>query len=161
VLGRLIFTYDGTLERFTGDGLMIFFNDPLPIDDAPERAIRMAIDMRDEVRRLADTWTRRGFDLALGIGIAQGFATLGRIGFEGRFDYAAIGSVTNLAARLCGEAGPWQVLASQRVFYAAEPASIGTEVGAVSLKGFSRPMRVFDVTGVETDAGAIQTGESG
>ena len=168
VLGRLIFTYDGTLERFTGDGLMIFFNDPLPIDDAPERAIRMAIDMRDEVRQLAVAWTRRGYDLALGIGIAQGFATLGRIGFEGRFDYAAIGSVTNLAARLCGEAGPWQVLASQRVFYAAEPASIGTEVGALPLKGFSRPMRVFDVTGVETGAGAIQaagaevqTGESG
>jgi adenylate cyclase len=145
VLGKLIFEYEGTLERFTGDGLMVFFNDPLPIDDAPERALRMSVAMRDGVRVLAEGWHRRGFDLTMGIGLAQGFATLGRIGFEGRFDYSAIGSVTNLAARLCGAAGPWQVLASQRVFHAAEPAVRGTEVGEVELKGFSRPVRVFDV----------------
>lgn len=147
VLGKLIFAYGGTLERFTGDGLMVFFNDPLPIDDAPERALRMAVEMRDDVRVLAEQWDRQGYDLALGIGIAQGFATLGRIGFEGRFDYAAIGSVTNLAARLCGAAGPWQVLASQRVFHAAEPVAQGTQIGQLDLKGFSRPVRVFDVTG--------------
>lgn len=145
-LGKLIFEYEGTLERFTGDGLMVFFNDPFPVDDAPERALRMALAMRDDVRVLADGWNRRGFDLSMGIGIAQGFATLGRIGFEGRFDYAAIGSVTNLSARLCGAAGPWQVLASQRVFHAAEPAVLGAEIGALELKGFSRPVRVFDVT---------------
>jgi adenylate cyclase len=147
-LGNLIFAYGGTLERFTGDGLMVFFNDPLPTEDAPERAFRMAVAMRDAVGVLAHDWTRRGYDLALGIGIAQGYATLGRIGYEGRFDYAAIGNVTNLAARLCGEAGPWQVLASQRVFHAAEPVPVGAEVGVLELKGFSRPIRVFGVDGV-------------
>ncbi|WP_193046424.1 response regulator [Mycolicibacterium baixiangningiae] len=146
VLGKLIFEYEGTLERFTGDGLMVFFNDPFPVDDAPERALRMSLAMRDDVRVLAEGWHRRGYDLSMGVGVAQGFATLGRIGFEGRFDYAAIGSVTNLAARLCGAAGPWEVLASQRVYHAAEPAVLGTEIGALELKGFSRPVRVFDVT---------------
>jgi len=147
-LGNLIFAYGGTLERFTGDGLMVFFNDPLPVDDAPERAVRMSVAMRERVRVLAEGWQRRGHDLALGIGIAQGFATLGRIGFEGRFDYAAIGSVTNLAARLCGAAGPWQVLASQRVFHAAEPVADGKQIGELDLRGFSRPARVFEITSV-------------
>jgi adenylate cyclase len=147
-LGTLIFAYGGTLERFTGDGLMVFFNDPLPIDDAPERAIRMSVDMRDRVRDLATGWQRRGHDLALGIGIAQGFATLGRIGFEGRFDYAAIGNVTNLAARLCDAARPWQVLASQRVFHAAEPVATGEQIDELHLKGLSRPLRVFDINEV-------------
>ncbi|HZA30346.1 MAG TPA: response regulator [Propionibacteriaceae bacterium] len=147
-LGKLIFAYGGTLERFTGDGLMVFFNDPLPVDDAPERALRMSVAMRERVRVLAEGWQRRGHDLALGIGIAQGFATLGRIGFEERFDYAAIGSVTNLAARLCGAAGPWQVLASQRVFHAAEPVADGKQVGELDLRGFSRPARVFEITSV-------------
>ena len=100
-LGELIYRFEGTLERFTGDGLMVFFNDPIPVDDAAERAVAMAVAMRDRVADLAAGWHRRGHDLGFGIGIAQGFATLGRIGFEGRFDYAAIGSVTNLAARLC------------------------------------------------------------
>ena len=147
-LGTLIFAYGGTLERFTGDGLMVFFNDPLPIDDAPERAIRMSVDMRDRVRDLATGWQRRGHDLALGIGIAQGFATLGRIGFEGRFDYAAIGNVTNLAARLCDAARPWQVLASQRVFHSAEPVAAGEQIDELHLKGLSRPVRVFNINGV-------------
>lgn len=155
-LGRLIFHYGGTLERFTGDGLMVFFNDPIPIDDAPERALRMSVAMRDAVRVLADGWQRRGHDLPMGVGVAQGFATLGRIGFEGRFDYSAIGSVTNLAARLCAEAGPWQVLASQRVFHAAEPAAAGAEVGSLELKGFSRPVHVFDVTEVHDSQGEQQ-----
>ena len=93
-MGEVIFAYGGTLERFTGDGLMVFFNDPFPIDDAPARALRMSVAMRERVQVLAGEWRRRGHDLALGVGIAQGFATLGRIGFEGRFDYAAIGSVT-------------------------------------------------------------------
>jgi len=147
-MGTLIFAHGGTLERFTGDGLMVFFNDPLPIEDAPVRALQMAVAMRDRARVLAERWHRRGHDLALGVGVAQGFATLGRIGFEGRFDYAAIGSVTNLAARLCDRAGPWQVLASQRVFHAAEPAAWGEQVGQLDLKGFSRPVQVFDVSRV-------------
>jgi class 3 adenylate cyclase/CheY-like chemotaxis protein len=156
-MGELIFAYGGTLERFTGDGLMVFFNDPLPIDDAPAQALRMSVAMRDRVRELAGRWRRRGYDLALGIGLAQGFATLGRIGFEGRFDYAAIGSVTNLAARLCDAAKPWQVLASQRVFYAAEPAAEGEPVGELQLKGFSRAVQVFDVRSVSQQETGGQT----
>ena len=153
-LGTLIFTYGGTLERFTGDGLMVFFNDPLPIDDAPQRAVRMAVEMRDRVRDLARGWQRLGHDLALGVGIAQGFATLGRIGFEGRFDYAAIGSVTNLAARLCDSAKPWQVLASQRVFHAAEATVAGEQIAEVDLKGISRRVQVFAIDKVTDHEGA-------
>ena len=140
-LGELIHRFEGTLERFTGDGLMVFFNDPLPIEDPAERAVLMAVAMRDRVAELAAGWSRRGNDLGFGIGIAQGFATLGRIGFEGRFDYAAIGSVTNLAARLCAEAGPSQILVAQRVFSATEGIASGEPVGELDLKGFSRPVQ--------------------
>lgn len=148
-LGELIYRFEGTLERFTGDGLMVFFNDPLPCDDPAERAVTMAVAMRDRVAELADGWSRRGNDLGFGIGIAQGFATLGRIGFEGRFDYAAIGSVTNLAARLCGEAAPGQILVAQRVFSATEGLATGESVGELDLKGFSRPVRAFAITGID------------
>ena len=148
-LGELIHRFEGTLERFTGDGLMVFFNDPMTCEDAAERAVTMAVAMRDRVTELAAGWQGRGHDLALGIGIAQGFATLGRIGFEGRFDYAAIGSVTNLAARLCGEALAWQILVAQRVYSATEGLAVGESVGALELRGFSRPIRVFDVTGID------------
>ncbi len=150
-LGELIHRFEGTLERFTGDGLMVFFNDPMAVDDAAERAVTMAVAMRDRVTALAAGWHRRGHDLGLGIGIAQGFATLGRIGFEGRFDYAAIGSVTNLAARLCGAAGPWQILVAQRVFSATEGLAVGEAVGDLELRGFSRPIRAFDVTGIDDE----------
>jgi class 3 adenylate cyclase len=147
----LIHRYEGTLERFTGDGLMVFFNDPVPCDDAAERAVRMAVAMRGRVRELAEAWFRRGHDLALGVGIAQGYATLGRIGFEGRFDYAAIGSVTNMAARLCSEAQPWQILASQRVRSAADHVAVCEPVGVRELKGFSHAVRVYDVTALQTE----------
>jgi adenylate cyclase len=145
-LGELIFRYEGTLERFTGDGLMVFFNDPIPLDDPTRRAVEMALDMRDRVAGLVESWSRLGHDLGFGVGIAQGFATLGRIGYEGRFDYAAIGTVTNLAARLCGEADAGQVLVSQRVFGAVEAVAAGDPVGALELKGFSRPIRAFRVS---------------
>ena len=145
-LGELIFRYQGTLERFTGDGLMVFFNDPIPLDKPARRAVEMALAMRDQVRILAEGWRRIGHDLGFGVGIAQGYATLGRIGYEGRFDYAAIGSVTNLAARLCAEAGAEQVLVSQRVFSAVEDAAAGELVGALELRGFSRPIRAFSVS---------------
>lgn len=145
-LGELIFRYEGTLERFTGDGLMVFFNDPIPLDDPARRAVEMALAMRDRVAGLVDGWSRLGHDLGFGVGVAQGFATLGRIGYEGRFDYAAIGTVTNLAARLCGEADAGQVLVSQRVFSAVEDLAIGESVGALELKGFSRPIRAFGVS---------------
>jgi adenylate cyclase len=145
-LGELIFRYEGTLERFTGDGLMVFFNDPIPLDKPAQRAVEMALSMRDRVRTLAEGWSRAGHDLGFGVGIAQGFATLGRIGYEGRFDYAAIGSVTNLAARLCAEAGAGQVLVSQRVFSAVEDVAAGESIGALELRGFSRSIRAFHVS---------------
>jgi len=148
-LGDLVFRFEGTLERFTGDGMMVFFNDPVACDDAPLRAIRMAVAMRARVRELAESWARRGHDLGFGIGVAQGFATLGRIGFEGRFDYAAIGSVTNLAARLCAQAEPWQILVTQRIISAADGITVCNEVGDLTLRGFSRPIRAFDVKGLD------------
>jgi adenylate cyclase len=125
---------------------MVFFNDPIPLDDPTQRAVEMALAMRDRVAGLVEGWSRLGHDLGFGVGIAQGFATLGRIGYEGRFDYAAIGTVTNLAARLCGEADAGQVLVSQRVFGAVEAVAAGEPVGALELKGFSRPIRAFRVS---------------
>jgi class 3 adenylate cyclase len=148
-LGDLVFRFEGTLERFTGDGLMVFFNDPLPCEDPAGRAVRMAVAMRTRVRELADGWAARGHDLGFSVGIAQGFATLGRIGFEGRFDYAAIGSVTNLAARLCSEAAPWQVLVTQRVHAAVEGDVVADPVGDLELRGFTRPVRTFAVRGLD------------
>jgi adenylate cyclase len=148
-LGDLVFRFEGTLEHFAGDGLMVFFNDPLPCDDAPTRAVRMAVAMRTRVQDLADGWARRGYDLSFGAGIAQGYATLGRIGFEGRFDYGAIGSVTNLAARLCAEAAPWQILVTQRMNAEIEDIAVSEPVGELSLRGFSRPVPAFNVRGLD------------
>jgi class 3 adenylate cyclase/CheY-like chemotaxis protein len=148
-LGDLIHRFEGTLERFTGDGLMVFFNDPIPCDDAPQRAVRMAVAMRARVAQLQEDWRRRGHDLGFGVGIAQGHATLGRIGFEGRSDYAAIGSVTNAAARLCDEAEPGQILISQRVNAAAEDLITADALGDLNLRGFSRPMRAYNVAGLD------------
>jgi len=145
-IGALIHRYEGTLERFTGDGVMVFFNDPIPCDDAAERAVRMAVDIRDAVKGLAARWLRNGHDLALGIGIAQSYATLGRIGFEGRFDYSAIGSVTNLAARLCADARPWQILVTERVLASVEHMSVSEFIGDVQPKGFSRSVRVHNIS---------------
>jgi class 3 adenylate cyclase/CheY-like chemotaxis protein len=145
-LGELIFRYQGTLERFTGDGLMVFFNDPIPLDDPARRAVEMALAMRDRVITLTGGWSRLGHDLGFGIGIAQGFATLGRIGYEGRYDYAAIGTVTNLAARLCAEAHPGQVLVAQRVFHAVENDAVGESIGVLELRGFSRSIPAFNVS---------------
>jgi adenylate cyclase len=148
-LGDLVARYEGTLERFTGDGLMVFFNDPVPCEDAAARAVAMAVAMRGRVRDLADAWTARGHDLGFSLGVAQGFATLGRIGFEGRFDYAAIGSVTNLAARLCAEAAPWQVLITARVQAAAAETVVSEPVGELTLRGFSRPVSAYSVRGLD------------
>jgi adenylate cyclase len=144
-LGELIFQFEGTLERFAGDGLMVFFNDPVPCPDPAARAVRMAVAMRQRVGELTETWRKRGHQLDLGVGIAQGYATLGKIGFEGRFDYAAIGTVTNLAARLCGEAAGGQILISQRVCAAVEGLAVTEPVGELSLKGFVRPVPAYAV----------------
>jgi class 3 adenylate cyclase len=145
VLGALVQRFEGTLERFTGDGIMVFFNDPVPVDDAVQRAVAFAVAARDQVRTLAESWSSSGYDLALGLGVAQGYATLGRIGFEGRFDYAAIGTVCNLSARLCAAAGPWQVLVSPRVHTAVHSLASTRPVGELELKGLSRPVPTFDV----------------
>jgi adenylate cyclase len=148
-LGDLIHRFEGTLEQFAGDGLMVFFNDPLPCDDAALRAVRMAVAMRSRVQDLIAEWTRRGHDLGFSIGIAQGFATLGRVGFEGRYDYAAIGSVTNLASRLCGEAAQDQILVTQRVHAATSEQVVGQALGELTLRGFTRPVQVYDVKGLD------------
>jgi adenylate cyclase len=144
-MGRLILAHEGTLERFTGDGIMVFFNDPQPVPDPAARAARMALAMQREVAQLAAGWQRRGYDLAMGIGIAQGFATIGRIGFEGRIDYGAIGTVTNLAARLCGEAKGGEILVSQRVHSLLDAAIAGESAGELELKGFHRPVRAYRI----------------
>jgi len=146
-MGRLISEHEGTLERFTGDGIMVFFNDPTPMPDAAPRAARMALRMQREVARLAEGWQRRGYELRMGIGIAMGFATIGAIGFEGRIDYGAIGTVTNLAARLCAEAGGGEVLVSRRVVAALGPGFVSEPRGELQLKGFQRPVTVLRVSG--------------
>ena len=147
-MGKLILEHEGTLERFTGDGMMIFFNDPVPVPNPAERALRMAVAMRERVSDLSAGWRKRGYDLALGVGIAQGYATIGAIGFEGRWDYGAIGTVTNLAARLCGEAKGGQVLVTSRVAGAVEDLIECEEVGALTLKGFLKPVPTFSMLGL-------------
>jgi len=147
-MGKLILEHEGTLERFTGDGMMIFFNDPMPIPDPAERAIRMAVAMRERVKPLGAGWRKRGYDLDFGVGIAKGYATIGAIGFEGRWDYGAIGTVTNLAARLCGEARGGQILVSLRVAAEVEDLIEGEEVGPLPLKGFAKPVPACNVLGL-------------
>ena len=144
-MGALILEHEGTLERFTGDGMMIFFNDPMPVPDAPARAVRMAVAMRGRVDELLVKWKKRGYDLDFGVGVAQGYATIGAIGFEGRLDYGAIGTVTNLAARLCGEAKPGQILIAQRVYGAVDDSVEVEELGGLTLKGFSKSVPAFNV----------------
>ena len=146
-LGELVFAYEGTLEHFAGDGLMVFFNDPPPCPDAPERAVRMALDMRDRVDDLASGWSRQGHQLGFGVGIAQGYATLGRVGFEGRWDYAAIGTVTTVAARLCAAAAARQILISPRVRAGIDERFETRSLGPVELRGISRPLEVHEVIG--------------
>ncbi|MFC7595406.1 response regulator [Terrabacter sp. GCM10028922] len=150
-LGELVFAYEGTLEHFAGDGLMVFFNDPPPCPDAPERAVRMALDMRDRIDELTASWRRHGHDLGFGVGIAQGYATLGRVGFEGRWDYAAIGTVTNVAARLCAAAAARQILISPRVRAGLDNGFETRPIGPLELRGISRPLEVHEVIGVLGD----------
>jgi class 3 adenylate cyclase len=133
--------------------MMIFFNDPVPVPDPAERAVRMALAMRDRVAELSSIWRTRGYDLGLGIGIAQGYATIGAIGFEGRWDYGAIGTVTNLAARLCGEARPGQILVPRRVLGLVEGIVRPEPVGELTLRGFQKPVAAFNLVELRVDAG--------
>jgi len=142
-LGKLVLAEQGTLERFAGDAVMVFFNDPLPVERPAENAVRTALAMHEAFVPIAAHWKKRGHDLGLGVGIAQGYATLGAIGFEGRWDYAAIGNVTNLAARLCAEAKGGQVLADRKTMLALENAFQFDDVGLLTLKGFEKPVPAF------------------
>jgi adenylate cyclase len=144
-MGELIFRFEGTLERFAGDGLMVFFNDPLPCANAPMRAVSMAVAMRERAVELSRTWRKHGHELGFGVGIALGYATLGKIGFEGRFDYGAIGTVTNLASRLCDDARAGQILVSQRVFAMVEDSVDAEPLGDLTLKGLLKPVRAFNI----------------
>jgi class 3 adenylate cyclase len=144
-MGELIMDHEGTLERFTGDGMMVFFNDPVPVPNPAERAIRMTLAMRERVGELAAKWRKRGYALDFGVGIADGYATIGAIGFEGRWDYGAIGTVTNLAARLCGEAKPGQILVAQRLLATIEAQVVTEPAGDLALKGFQRPVTAHNV----------------
>jgi adenylate cyclase len=151
-IGQIIIKYGGTLERFAGDGVMVIFNDPVPVENPALQAVLMALDMRSAIGALIDRWRKLGHDLGFGIGIAHGFATLGTIGFEGRFDYAAIGTVSNVASRLCDEAKPGQILISPRVLLAVDEAVTVEPVGEFALKGIRRPMMTYNVIGGEAEA---------
>jgi class 3 adenylate cyclase len=144
-LGELIPNYQGTLEHFAGDGVMVFFNDPVAVENHELQAIRLAITAQERIGELAQTWRKRGIQLGLGIGMEAGYATLGRIGFEGRYDYGALGPVTNLASRLSSHAQVGQTLIGQRVYGAVEEAIDAAPVGALELKGFGRPISAYEV----------------
>ena len=145
LVGRLVHEHEGTIEYFAGDGMMIFFNDPIPLADAPGQAVRMALALRERFAELRSQWNKRGYALDLGSGIAHGYATLGIIGFEGRRDYAAIGSVVNLAARLCGEAKAGQILIDQKTFARVEELVEAEPLGPFTLKGFTQPVSAYNV----------------
>jgi adenylate cyclase len=148
-MGKLIQEYEGTLEHFAGDGMMIFFNDPVPIENAAERAVRMSLAMRERVKELTVRWRKLGHDLDFGVGIAQGYATIGAIGYEGRWEYGAIGSVPNMAARLCGEAKPGEILIAQRLLASVEELVDYETAGELTLKGFHRPVSGYRVVGLK------------
>jgi len=151
LLGHLIFQFEGTIERFAGDGLMVFFNDPLPCPDPAVRAVRMAVAMRRQMVELTERWRKRGNELGFGVGVAQGYATLGMIGFDSRVDYGAIGPVTNLASRLCGEAQDGQILVSQRVLAAVESLVEIQAVGELTLKGFLRAVPAWNIVRLQNE----------
>ena len=146
-IGEKIVKYSGTLERYAGDGVMVVFNDPVPVENPALQAVLMSLEMRDAIGALTETWRRWGHEIGFGIGIAHGFATLGTIGFEGRFDYAAIGTVSNVASRLCDEAKLGQILISPRVLTKVENAVQVEPVGEFNLKGIRRPLAAYNVIG--------------
>jgi adenylate cyclase len=144
-IGEIIVKYNGTLERYAGDGVMVVFNDPIPVDNPALQAVKMALEMREAIGALTEKWRQLGHEIGFGIGIAHGYATLGTIGFEGRFDYAAIGTVSNVASRLCDEAKPGQILISPRVLMAVKDAVTVEPVAEFELKGIRRPIAAYNV----------------
>jgi class 3 adenylate cyclase len=144
-LGALINNFEGTIERFDGDGVMVLFNDPLPCPDPSVRAVRMAVEMRDCIADLTARWRKHGHELGFGIGIAHGYATLGCVGFEGRFQYSVTGTVANLAARLCDQAKSGEILIDSKVHAAVESMAELEPVGELALKGLHRPVLAFNV----------------
>jgi adenylate cyclase len=150
-IGEIIIKYSGTLERYAGDGVMVVFNDPVPVENPALQAVLMAVEMRAAIGALTEKWRQLGHDIGFGIGIAHGFATLGTIGFEGRFDYAAIGTVSNVASRLCDEAKPGQILISPRVLMAIEHAIAVEPVGEFALKGIRRPLAAYNVVAAKSE----------
>jgi adenylate cyclase len=157
-LGELIPLHDGTLEHFAGDGVMVFFNDPVAVENHEFQAIRLALAAQERFAELAQGWRKRGTKLGLGIGIEAGYATLGRIGFEGRYDYGALGPVTNLASRLSSHAAAGQVLIGQRVYGAVEEAVNATLIGELELKGFGRPIPTYEVRELRGDSHSAPAG---
>ena len=147
-MGEIILRHRGTLEHYAGDGMMVFLNDPEAVADHPLEAVRMALEMRDRFAELAAGWRRQGFELGIGIGLSIGYATLGRIGFRGHYGYAVIGTVANLAARLCALAEPGQIVLSERAFARVEASCEGVSLGPVELKGFRRPVEAYDLQGL-------------
>jgi len=152
-LGPLVAQFEGTLDQFSGDGIMVFFNDPVPCSDPAARAVKMAMAMREAAGKLITAWRRHSCDLGFGAGIAQGYATLGQIGFADRSGYTAIGTVCNLAARLCAEAKDGQILVSSRIAGAVEAVARLEDLGNLELKGLSRPVAAFNVTELISGAG--------
>jgi len=159
-IGRLVFKFDGTIDHRAGDGLMVIFNDPVPCDAPVEQALNLAFAMRDRVRELAKVWQKRGYELGFGIGITSGYATLGIVGFEGRFDYTANGNVVNLAARLCDIAKNDQIIISQNVFSEIENLVDAKPLPDIHLKGIRRPVRAFNVVRLRKNPGAITGSEA-
>jgi PAS domain S-box-containing protein len=159
-MGEIIFEYGATLEHFEGDGMMLFFNDPIPVADPTNRAVRMAIAMRGRAAELSSAWLRHGYDLGFGVGLARGYATLGRIGFEGRFDYGAVGSVVNMASRLGNAAAAGQILISLRVFAEVEDVIDAEPAGELEMKGFHGPQQVFNVIGLKAQHARAEAVES-
>jgi adenylate cyclase len=159
-LGPLVAEYEGTLDQFSGDGIMVFFNDPVQCPDPAERAAKMAMAMREEAAKLIAEWRERGRDLGFGAGIAQGYATLGQIGFSERSGYTAIGTVCNVAARLCAEAKDGQILLSQRVNVALKGSVATEQVGALALKGLAQPVVAYNIP-LATSQPALRVIEGG
>ena len=148
-MGRLVFKFHGTLERFTGDGMMVYFNDPVPCEEQTKKAVRMTLEMRDRGKELRTGWLKKGYDLDLGIGLAAGHATVGNFGFEGRMDYGVVGKVTNLTYRLCAEASGGQILTDEKTLSKSENFIHAEPVELLELKGFPRPVNAFNILGVK------------